>query len=42
MHGPLVDAEDYPRNDIDVYAVRQARQKIICEFRILSGLEIQT
>ncbi|EDV92980.1 GH19055 [Drosophila grimshawi] len=30
MSGPLVDAEGYPRNNIDVYQVRQARQTIIC------------
>ncbi|XP_039960650.1 26S proteasome non-ATPase regulatory subunit 9 isoform X2 [Bactrocera neohumeralis] len=30
MDGPLVDAEGFPRNDIDVYQVRQARQQIIC------------
>ncbi|KAI8118374.1 hypothetical protein FF38_05238 [Lucilia cuprina] len=30
MTGPLVDAEGFPRNDIDVYQVRQARQQIIC------------
>lgn len=30
MNGPLVDAEGFPRNDIDIYQVRQARQTIIC------------
>jgi len=30
MTEPLVDAEGYPRNDIDVYQVRHARHKIIC------------
>lgn len=30
MSGPLVDSEGYPRNDIDIYQVRQARQTIIC------------
>ncbi|CAD6992335.1 26S proteasome non-ATPase regulatory subunit 9 [Ceratitis capitata] len=30
MDGPLIDAEGFPRNDIDVYQVRQARQQIIC------------
>lgn len=30
MNGPLIDAEGFPRNDIDVYQVRQARQQIIC------------
>lgn len=31
MHGHLVDAEGFPRSDIDVYAVRTARNRIICE-----------
>ncbi|KAJ8710853.1 hypothetical protein PYW08_009368 [Mythimna loreyi] len=30
MNDPLVDAEGYPRNDIDVYKVRHARHRIIC------------
>lgn len=30
MTAPLVDAEDYPRGDIDLYKVRAARQKISC------------
>lgn len=30
MYGSLVDAEGFPRNDIDVFVVRQARQQIIC------------
>ncbi|KAH8383988.1 hypothetical protein KR009_011620 [Drosophila setifemur] len=30
MAGPLVDLEGFPRNDIDIYQVRQARQTIIC------------
>lgn len=29
MDDPLVDEQDFPRNDIDVYAVRDARVKII-------------
>lgn len=29
MTDSLVDKDDFPRNDIDVYAVRQARSKII-------------
>lgn len=32
MEDPLVDAEGYPRNDIDVYKVRHARHRIICEY----------
>lgn len=30
MEDALVDQEGYPRNDIDVYKVRQARNRIIC------------
>jgi 26S proteasome non-ATPase regulatory subunit 9 len=30
MDGPLVDREGFPRDDIDVYQVREARNKIIC------------
>ncbi|KFB52276.1 26S proteasome non-ATPase regulatory subunit 9-like isoform 2 [Anopheles sinensis] len=30
MKEPLVDNEGYPRNDIDVVAVRHARRDIIC------------
>lgn len=30
MQEPLVDAEGYPRQDIDIYKVRQARHNIIC------------
>jgi 26S proteasome non-ATPase regulatory subunit 9 len=29
MKAPLVDAQDFPRNDIDIYAVRDARVNII-------------
>lgn len=29
MKDSLVDKDDFPRNDIDVYAVRQARCNII-------------
>lgn len=31
MHGKLIDDENYPRADIDVYAVRVARNRIICK-----------
>lgn len=31
VEGALVDRDGYPRSDIDVYAVRTARNKIICE-----------
>ena len=31
LDGRLVDQEGYPRNDIDVYAVRKARNRIICK-----------
>ncbi|XP_048006792.1 26S proteasome non-ATPase regulatory subunit 9-like [Leguminivora glycinivorella] len=30
MHDSLVDADGFPRNDIDVYKVRHARHQIIC------------
>lgn len=30
MQAPLVDADGYPRNDIDIYKVRHARHKIVC------------
>ncbi|XP_026542627.1 26S proteasome non-ATPase regulatory subunit 9 [Notechis scutatus] len=30
MNEPLVDAEGYPRADVDVYQVRSARHNIIC------------
>lgn len=30
MDGPLVDEEQFPRADIDVRAVRQARHRVIC------------
>lgn len=30
LTGALVDAEDYPRGDIDLYKVRTARQRISC------------
>lgn len=30
MNGKLLDDEGFPRADIDVYAVREARHKIIC------------
>src|SRR5262249_43210424 len=30
LHDPLVDAEGFPRSDVDVYAVRLARHKIAC------------
>ena len=29
MDGPLVDNDQYPRSDIDVVAVRTARQQLI-------------
>lgn len=30
LKGPLVDEEKFPRSDIDVYAVREARHRIYC------------
>lgn len=38
MTGLLVDAEGFPRNDIDVYQVRVARNQIICLQNDLKGL----
>lgn len=32
MDEPLVDEEDFPRNDIDVYQIRQTRNRIICKY----------
>ena len=29
MEGELIDSEGYPRNDIDVHKVREARNKVI-------------
>lgn len=31
MNEPLVDCEDYPRSDVDLYQVRTARHNIACE-----------
>lgn len=30
LAGPLVDEEGFPRNDIDIYGVREARHRIAC------------
>ncbi|XP_014672792.1 PREDICTED: 26S proteasome non-ATPase regulatory subunit 9-like [Priapulus caudatus] len=30
MHQALIDAEDYPRQDVDVYLVRHTRHKVHC------------
>ncbi|XP_055698209.1 26S proteasome non-ATPase regulatory subunit 9 [Phlebotomus papatasi] len=38
MEDPLVDADGFPRSDIDVYQVRIARQQIICTRNDLKGL----
>ncbi len=32
MTEALVDAEGFPRADLDVYAVRRARSEIICKY----------
>lgn len=34
MDEPLVDGQDFPRNDIDVYQVRLIRNRIICKYQI--------
>jgi len=31
MNGPLVDEQQFPRTDIDVRVIRQARHRVICE-----------
>ena len=31
MSGALVDSDGFPRADVDIYAVRKARNRIICE-----------
>lgn len=35
MDEPLVDDQDFPRNDIDVYQIRLIRNRIICKYCIL-------
>lgn len=39
MTEPLVDAEGFPRDDCDLYAVRQARQTVICGRNDLRDIE---
>ncbi|KAF5217088.1 hypothetical protein ECC02_010064 [Trypanosoma cruzi] len=39
LDGPLVDGEGFPRNDCDLYAVRRARQAVICGRNDLKALE---
>jgi len=34
MDGPLVDNQQFPRTDIDVRVVRDARHRIICKCQI--------
>ena len=36
MKGALIDAEGFPRADIDLYAVRTARNRIIREYGLLT------
>lgn len=31
MHEALVDADDFPMQDLDIYQIRHVRQKIICK-----------
>lgn len=40
MSGPLVDNDGYPRNDIDIYAVRTARNRIISEQQCACVVEL--
>lgn len=42
MDEPLVDREGYPRNDIDVAAVRLARNRIICMKFLIFLLRIKS
>lgn len=43
MTEPLVDAEGYPRADVNVYQVRHARHKIICKSQcFLSSVYVNT
>ena len=37
MKGALIDTEGFPRADIDLYAVRMARNRIICEYTVCVG-----
>lgn len=34
MDEPLVDEQDFPRNDIDVYQIRLTRNRIICKHSV--------
>ena len=38
MDGSLIDAEGFPRSDIDLYAVRTARNRVICKLFFFSFL----
>ncbi|KAI5707109.1 hypothetical protein M8J75_014569 [Diaphorina citri] len=44
MNEPLVDSEGYPRQDVDVYQVRNARSRVVCIQNDLRALmkEIET
>lgn len=35
MTDSLLDAEGYPRSDIDVYQIRLARHRIICKYTVI-------
>lgn len=35
MNDPLVDPDDFPLPNVDIYEVRDARQKIICMIYLL-------
>ncbi|RNF12060.1 putative proteasome 26S non-ATPase subunit 9 [Trypanosoma conorhini] len=39
LTGPLVDAEGFPRDDCDLYAVRRARQMVSCGQNDLKAME---
>lgn len=34
MDESLVDDQDFPRNDIDVYQIRLTRNRIICKYQV--------
>jgi len=37
MDGPLIDEEQFPRSDIDIRVVRQARHRVVCKLPVMSG-----
>ncbi|CDR95334.1 hypothetical protein, conserved [Babesia bigemina] len=41
MTGALIDEEQYPRADVDIYAVREARHRVRCLENDLRSIESQ-